>query len=144
MTEEKVLYLVKKLEKNIKKEIFNIFDYMFFDCEDDRNYEYEVAYSLNCGGDTDKCKPTFYVYYGDYREKDENKFECSDGAAARYKSDVNFIEAHCYIGAKDREEHRDKDNSKIAGYVLARLMHYSKKYDRKIKKQETVNEPTTN
>ena len=28
MTEEKVLYLVKKLEKNIKKEIFSIFNYM--------------------------------------------------------------------------------------------------------------------
>ena len=41
MKEEKVLYLVKKLEKNIKKEIFSIFDYMFYDCEDDRNYEYK-------------------------------------------------------------------------------------------------------
>ncbi len=32
----------------------------------------------------------------------------------------------------------DKDSAKIAGYVLARLMHYSKKYDRRLKNQEVT------
>ena len=131
MTEEKALYLVKKLEKNIKKEIFSIFDYMFFDCEDDRNYEYEVAYDLNHDEESEKYDPYFYVYYGDYRKSD------------KYKLGDEIIRISCYFKAVGRDDDLF-DSSRITAYTLARLIHFSKKYDKKIKKQEMSNEPNTN
>lgn len=143
MTEEKVLYLAKKLEKNIKKEIFSIFDYMFYDCESDRNYEYKVAYDLNYDEKSQKYSPCFYIYYGDYRKSNEYKFDDNDRATAKYKRGDEAIQTSCYFEAAGRNDDF-LDSARIAAYTLARLMHYSKKYDRKFKNQETTNEPTTN
>ncbi|WP_149711083.1 hypothetical protein [Campylobacter concisus] len=143
MTEEKILYLIKKLEKNIKKEIFSIFDYMFCDCKDDRNYEYEVVYELIYDEKKQKCSPCFYVYYGDYRKSNEYKFNDNDRSTAKYKHDDEAIQTSCYFEAANRNDDY-LDSSRISAYTLARLMHFSKKYDKKIKKQETTNEPTTN
>ena len=142
MKEEKVFYLVKKLEKNIKKEIFSIFDYMFYDCEDDRNYEYEVAYDLNHDEKSQKCSPCFYVYYGDCRKSNEYKFDNNDRSTAKYKRGDEAIQTSCYFEAAGRNDDY-LDSARIAAYTLARLMHYSKKYDRKFKNQEATNEPTT-
>ncbi len=140
MTEEKILYLIKKLKKNIKKEIFSIFDYMFCDCEDDRNYEYKVFYELIHDEENQKCSPCFFVYYEDYRKSDEYKL---DDSTAEYKCGDEAIQTNCYFKAAGRSDDVYSDSSKIAAYTLARLMHFSKKYDKKIKKQETTNEPNT-
>ena len=142
MTEEKISYLIKKLEKNIKKEIFSIFDYMFFDCEDDRNYEYEVAYDLNHDEESQKYDPYFYVYYGDYRKSDEYKFNNNNRSVAKYKLGDEIIRISCYFKAVSRDDDLF-DSSRITAYTLARLIHFSKKYDKKIKKQEMSNEPNT-
>lgn len=141
MTEEKILYLIKKLKKNIKKEIFSIFDYMFCDCEDDRNYEYKVFYELIHDEENQKCSPCFFVYYEDYRKSDEYKMDYS---TEEYKCGDEAIQTNCYFKAAGRNDDDYLDSSKIAAYTLARLMHFSKKYDKKLKKQETTNEPTTN
>lgn len=133
MKEEKVFYLVKKLEKNIKKEIFSIFDYMFYDCEDDRNYEYKVAYTLNYDEKSQECNPCFYVYYGDYRKSNEYKFSDNDRSTAEYKRGDEAIQTSCYFEAAGRNDDY-LDSSRISAYTLARLMHFSKKYDKKIKK----------
>ena len=140
MTKEKVLYLVKKLEKNIKKEIFSIFDYIFYDCEGDRNCEYEVAYDLNHDEKSKKCRPCFYVYYGDYRKSDDHKFENNNGVAEKYKRGDEIIQINCCFEAKGRDDDY-VDSARISAYTLARLMHYSKKYDKKIKKREATDEP---
>lgn len=141
MTEEKILYLIKKLKKNIKKEIFSIFDYMFCDCEDDRNYEYKIFYELIHDEENQKCSPCFFVYYEDYRKSDEYKMDYS---TEEYKCGDEAIQTNCYFKAAGRNDDDYLDSSKIAAYTLARLMHFSKKYDKKLKKQETTNEPTTN
>lgn len=143
MTEQKILYLIKKLEKNIKKEIFSIFDYIFCDCEDDRNYEYKVVYELIHDEKSQKCSPCFYVYYGDYRKSYEYKFDYNNRSTAEYKCGDGAIQTNCYFKAAGRDDDY-LDSSTIAAYTLARLMHYSKKYDRKFKNQEATNEPTTN
>jgi len=140
MTEEKILYLIKKLKKNIKKEIFSIFDYMFCDCEDDRNYEYKVFYELIHDEENQKCSPCFFVYYEDYRKSDEYKMDYS---TEEYKCGDEAIQTNCYFKAAGRNDDDYLDSSKIAAYTLARLMHFSKKYDKKIKKQGTTNEPNT-
>lgn len=134
MKEEKVFYLVKKLEKNIKKEIFSIFDYMFYDCEDDRNYEYKVAYDLNYDEKNQKCSPCFYVYYGDYRKSYEYKFDYNDRSTAEYKCGDEAIQTNCYFEAANRDDNY-LDSARVAAYTLARLMHFSKKYDKKLKKR---------
>ena len=135
MTEEKVLYLVKKLEKNIKKEIFSIFDYMFYDCVDDRNYEYKVVYELVYDEKSQKCSPCFYVYYGDYRKSYEYKFDYNNRSTAEYKCGDEAIQTNCYFKAAGRNDDDYLDSSTIAAYTLARLMHFSKKYDKKLKKR---------
>ena len=135
MTEEKVLYLVKKLEKNIKKEIFSIFDYMFYDCKDDRNYEYKVVYELIHDEKSQKCSPCFYVYYGDYRKSYEYKFDYNNRSTAEYKCGDEAIQTNCYFKAAGRNDDDYLDSSTIAAYTLARLMHFSKKYDKKLKKR---------
>nr|WP_315062008.1 hypothetical protein [uncultured Campylobacter sp.] len=133
MTEEKILYLIKKIEKNVKKEIFSIFDYMFYDCEDDRNYEYEVVYELIHDEESQKYNPCFYVYYGDYRKSDEHKFDYSNRSYKKYKCGDETIQTSCYFEAAGRSDDY-LDSSTIAAYILARLMHFSKKYDKKLKK----------
>jgi hypothetical protein len=132
MTEEKILYLIKKLKKNIKKEIFSIFDYMFCDCEDDRNYEYKVFYELIHDEENQKCSPCFFVYYEDYRKSDEYKMDYS---TEEYKCGDEAIQTNCYFKAAGRNDDDYLDSSKIAAYTLARLMHFSKKYDKKLKKR---------
>ena len=134
MTEEKVLYLVKKLEKNIKKEIFSIFDYMFYDCVDDRNYEYKVVYELVYDEKSQKCSPCFYVYYGDYRKSYEYKFDYNNRSTAEYKCGDEAIQTNCYFKAAGRNDD-DYYSVRVAAYTLARLMHFSKKYDKKLKKR---------
>jgi len=135
MTEEKILYLIKKLKKNIKKEIFSIFDYIFYNCEDDRNYKYEVVYELIYDEKKQKCSPCFYVYYGDYRKSYEYKFDYNNRSAAEYKCGDEAIQTNCYFKAVGRNDDDYLDSSKIAAYTLARLMHFSKKYDKKLKKR---------
>lgn len=134
MTEEKVLYLVKKLEKNIKKEIFSIFDYMFYDCVDDRNYEYKVVYELVYDEKSQKCSPCFYVYYGDYRKSDKHKFENNNRSLPKYKHGDETIQSCCYFEAANRDDNY-LDSVRVVAYTLARLMHFSKKYDKKLKKR---------
>lgn len=134
MTEEKILYLIKKLKKNIKKEIFSIFDYIFYNCEDDRNYKYEVVYELIYDEKKQKCSPCFYVYYGDYRKSYEYKFDYNNRSTAEYKCGDEAIQTNCYFKAVGRNDDY-LDSSTIAAYTLARLMHFSKKYDKKLKKR---------
>lgn len=134
MTEEKAQYLVKKLKKNIKKEIFSIFEGIFHDCKDDKNYEYAVTCDLDYDEWKQISKACFYVYYGDYRKSSEYKFNSNDRGKEEYICNGESIKTSCYFEVEGRDDFLD--SSQMASYTLARLMHYSKKYDKKLKKDK--------
>ena len=147
MTEEKNEYLAKKLRKKIKKEVFALFPWVENEHKDDKNWGYEVRYYTLADNDG---VAYYNVYIGDYRLKSEEKFNGGVEPARAMYENVGF-NLSCYVSSRSSEYDDfcgcvlDEDDSlQIGGFILARLMHYSKKYDRKFKNQEATNEPTTN
>ncbi len=138
MTEEKNEYLAKKLDKNIKKEVFVFFPWVKNDHEDDKNWGYEVRYYDLADND---AVAYYDVYIGDYRLKNDEKFSGEIEPSREIREKEGFA-LSCYVSNRGSGRHGDWDGRpldeyaslQIGSFILARLMHYSKKYDKKIKK----------
>ncbi len=145
MTEEKNDYLAKKLRKNIRKEIFSIFEWISLDHEYDKNWTFEIEWYSVDGKDG---RATYAVFIGDCRVSRTKKFAFDFHIKPKKEAGLDF-ELYCNVSNRDYFDPYDYkvdewSSYEIGYFILARLMHYSEKYDKKIKKQETVNEPTTN
>ncbi|CAD7288267.1 hypothetical protein [Campylobacter suis] len=129
MTQEKAEYLKKKLKRKIKKEFFEVFDGMLVDVLNNKNYSFEAEYGIL---DNKTPDGSFYVYYGDYRLNGNEKF---DGAYREIKIDNKKLRCCCNIQIIDRDD-TYFDSAVVGSFVLARLMHFYKKYDRKLRKKD--------
>ncbi|MGG7049093.1 MULTISPECIES: hypothetical protein [unclassified Campylobacter] len=128
MTQEKAEYLTNRLQKKVKKEIFKTFSFLER-YKRDKNNTFLTTYEID---DEKTLTGKFYIYYGDYRR--DEPFDNVNGETSKIFINDEKISIWCHVESNDDD---NLHNRIISAFTLARLMHFYKKYDRKLRKKDT-------